>query len=197
MMHSSPKMAVVSPNGLMVLGLKQLLQSFMPAILVDVFYTADDLLAVSYEDYIHFFVETNILLTARPFFEERKRRTIVLTTSDAHAAQLAGFNCLNICQPEKQLVRAILQLQQRGHADGRNMPPQQADSAKTLTRREIDVLALVSKGLINKEIADRLGIGLTTVITHRRNITAKLGIRSVSGLTIYAVLNGYVSMSDI
>ena len=190
-------MAVVSPNGLMVMGLKQLLQSFMPAILVDVFYTADDLLAVSYEEYLHFFVETNILLTARPFFEERKRRTIVLTTSDAHSAQLAGFNCLNICQPEKQLVRAILQLQQRGHANGRNMPPQQADSAKTLTRREIDVLALVSKGLINKEIADRLGIGLTTVITHRRNITAKLGIRSVSGLTIYAVLNGYVSMSDI
>ena len=47
------------------------------------------------------------------------------------------------------------------------------------------------------KIADKLNISLTTVITHRKNIMDKLGIRSVSGLTIYAVVNGYVDMDMI
>ena len=62
---------------------------------------------------------------------------------------------------------------------------------------EIEVLVLITKGLINKEIADKLNISLTTVITHRKNITEKLGIKSVSGLTIYAVMNGYIEADRI
>ena len=66
-----------------------------------------------------------------------------------------------------------------------------------LSAREIEVLVLITKGLINKEIADKLNISLTTVITHRNNITEKLGIKSVSGLTIYAVMNGYIEADRI
>ena len=51
--------------------------------------------------------------------------------------------------------------------------------------------------MLNKEIADKLNISLTTVITHRKNITEKLGIKSVSGLTIYAVMNGYIEADRI
>ena len=65
---------------------------------------------------------------------------------------------------------------------------------KTLTEREVEVLSLVVKGLINKEIADALNISVTTVITHRKNIQEKLGVKSVSALTIYAVMHGFVSM---
>mgnify|MGYP000121560979 FL=1 len=50
---------------------------------------------------------------------------------------------------------------------------------------------------INKEIADKLNISLTTVISHRKNITEKLGIKSVAGLTIYAVMHGYVEADRI
>ena len=59
------------------------------------------------------------------------------------------------------------------------------------------MLALIARGLMNKQIADRLHISLTTVISHRKNITEKLGIKSVPGLTIYAVLNGYIDAEDI
>ena len=52
----------------------------------------------------------------------------------------------------------------------------------------------VNQGYINKEIADKLNIGLTTVITHRKNIMDKLGMKSVSALTIYAVMHGYVDI---
>ena len=78
------------------------------------------------------------------------------------------------------------------------MPPQSVPTAeKKLSKREIDVLRLIVKGYINKEIADKLNIGLTTVITHRKNIVTKLGRRSVSALTIYAVMHGYVDVSSI
>ena len=53
------------------------------------------------------------------------------------------------------------------------------------------------QGYINKEIADRLHIGLATVITHRKNIMEKLGMKSVSALTIYAVMHGYVDINKI
>ena len=66
-----------------------------------------------------------------------------------------------------------------------------------LSMREIEVLSLVARGYINKEIADKLNISLTTVITHRKNITEKLGIKSVPGLTIYAVMRGYVEADSI
>ena len=59
------------------------------------------------------------------------------------------------------------------------------------------VHAHIAQGLINKEIADRLNIGITTVITHRKNIMDKLGMKSVSALTIYAVMHGYVDISKI
>lgn len=75
--------------------------------------------------------------------------------------------------------------------------PQPQSDTPTLSAREIEVLVLVTKGYINKEIADKLNIGLTTVISHRKNITEKLGIKSVSGLAIYAVMNGYIDADSI
>ena len=69
--------------------------------------------------------------------------------------------------------------------------------AKILSDREVEVLSLVAQGLLNKEIAERLNIGMTTVITHRKNIIEKLGLKSVSALTIYAVMHGYVDINKI
>lgn len=71
------------------------------------------------------------------------------------------------------------------------------ERSKILTDREIQVLRQIASGAINKEIADRLSISFNTVLTHRKNITAKTGIKTVSGLTFYAIINGYVSPSDI
>lgn len=61
-----------------------------------------------------------------------------------------------------------------------------------LSDRERDVLVLVARGFTNKEIASELNISPHTVISHRKNIVHKTGIRSVAGLTVYAVLNKLV-----
>lgn len=66
-----------------------------------------------------------------------------------------------------------------------------------LSNRETDVLIALVKGMTNKEISDKLFISVHTVITHRKNIIRKTGIKSVSGLTVYALLNNLVDESDI
>ena len=65
-----------------------------------------------------------------------------------------------------------------------------------LSDREKEVLAEVARGYLNKEIADRLNISINTVITHRKNITRKTGIKTTPGLTVYALLNGLVDISS-
>ena len=66
-----------------------------------------------------------------------------------------------------------------------------------LSDREIEILVSVAQGLLNKEIADRHNISINTVITHRKNITRKTGIKTVAGLTVYAILNGYVDINSV
>lgn len=66
-----------------------------------------------------------------------------------------------------------------------------------LSEREKSILKLVSKGLTNKEIAEKLFLSAHTVITHRKNITAKLGIKTISGLTVYAILNNIIALEDL
>lgn len=66
-----------------------------------------------------------------------------------------------------------------------------------LSEREITVLKQVIYGLTNQEIADKLFLSIHTVTTHRKNITRKLGIKTVSGLTVYAIMNKIVDLEDI
>ena len=66
-----------------------------------------------------------------------------------------------------------------------------------LTVREKEVLKLVALGHSNKEIAGRLFISAHTVISHRKNITEKLGVKSISGLTIYAILNKLIDSDKL
>ncbi|MDU1904212.1 MAG: LuxR C-terminal-related transcriptional regulator [Dysgonomonas sp.] len=71
------------------------------------------------------------------------------------------------------------------------------DDIQTISPRELEVLKLIALGLLNKEIADRLNISLNTVLSHRKNITAKLGIKTVSGLIFYCISHGYISADEI
>jgi DNA-binding CsgD family transcriptional regulator len=66
-----------------------------------------------------------------------------------------------------------------------------------LSERETEVLKQVALGYTNQEIAERLYISKHTVISHRKNITSKLGIKTVSGLTVYAVLNNLIPKDQI
>lgn len=75
--------------------------------------------------------------------------------------------------------------------------PMGQNDQEELSDREKEILIGVVKGMSNKEIADHHNISIHTVITHRRNIARKLKIHSVSGLTIYAIINKLVEIGDI
>ena len=165
---------------------------------IDAFGSFSELESNNPDQYAHYFVALDIVVTHRSFFLKRQRKTIVLTLSLNDISQLHDFHSLCINQPEPQLIRQLLTLQQYAHHDGHNLPPMpQVLQQKILTDREIEVMSLIAQGFINKEIADRLHIGLSTVITHRKNIMDKLGMKSVSALTIYAVMHGYVDINKI
>ncbi len=67
----------------------------------------------------------------------------------------------------------------------------------SLSDRETEILISVAQGLTNKEIAEKHYISIHTVISHRKNIARKTGIKTVSGLTIYALFNNLISQEDI
>lgn len=71
------------------------------------------------------------------------------------------------------------------------------NDSEELTVREKDVLKLVALGHSNKVIAEKLFISIHTVISHRKNITEKTGIKSISGLTVYAILNNLIDTETI
>ena len=193
-----PKIAIIDPNTLAVLGLKQLLQNVLPIMTVDTFGSFAELEASHPDSYFHYFAAMNIVLENKAFFTERKRKTIVLTLSLDSVSTLSDFHSLCVNVPEQELVRSLLALQQSAHGHGKNMPPMpEVLNRKILSNREIEVMSLIVQGYINKEIAEKLNIGLATVITHRKNIMDKLGMKSVSALTIYAVMHGYVDINKI
>ncbi len=86
----------------------------------------------------------------------------------------------------------ISRLLHQGKEDQDDEPEQES-----LSQREKEIIVCVVKGMINKEIADKLNISIHTVITHRRNISRKLQIHSPSGLTIYAIVNKLVELNEI
>ena len=199
------EIAIIDNNLLARIGLANLLEEIIPEFTIRTFGSFAELMADTPDMFVHYFVSIQIYLEHTAFFLRKKFQTVVLCNAETQA-QLSGVLSLNINQNEQHLVKSILLLHQHGHHKGHpqghpagmlpaarsQMPPQ-----NDLTMREIEVLSLVARGFINKEIADKLHISLTTVITHRKNITEKLGIKTVSGLTIYAVMRGYVEADSI
>lgn len=194
-----PRIAILDDNTLACIGLMNLLQSIMPQVEIDCFGSFAELSANHPGQYFHYFVSLHQLLVNKDFFSSNCKKTIVMMPSVNSEQLLSGFHCLNINVSQHSLVKELLSLEQGAHAQGKGLPAgvRCNDAVKVLSGREIEVLVLIVKGLLNKEIAERLSISLSTVITHRRNIMDKLRRRSIGALTIYAVMHGYLNVDDI
>ena len=190
-----PEIAIIDPNTLSCMGLEALLEEIIPMATIRVFHSFGELVDDTPDMYAHYFVSSQIYFEHTAFFRERRPRAIVLAGGE-NLPQLSGVPTLNIYQSEKDLVKSILRMHEHGH-HGCKHPQSEITNTHDLSAREIEVLKLITKGFINKEIAEKLNISLTTVISHRKNITEKLGIKSVAGLTIYAVMNGYIEADSI
>lgn len=98
---------------------------------------------------------------------------------------------IDIRDSKQSILQTVLELTARaGSSDN-------AIASHELTKRETAVLIEVAKGLQNKEIAAKLNVSVFTVTTHRKNIVRKTGIKSVAGLTVYALLNNLIDEDTV
>lgn len=194
------ELAVIDNNILAALGMQQLLNDLVPTVEVSIFNGFGELEAADEGQYAHYFVSSRIYFEHVSYFRRLGRRAVVLVNGDM---QIAGMPTFNVCQSETALVKTIMGLYHRGHPQGHPQAhpqghPHSDDINKTtLSPRETEVAILLAKGLINKEIADRLNISLATAITHRKNIMEKLHARSLADIIIYVIMNGLADVGEL
>ena len=119
---------------------------------------------------------------------ETKIVSLLCTFVDAN--QLKGYDeSINLFDDAESLEKKISELM--------NLTEEEDTDQNALSQREKEIIGCVVRGMTNKEIAEKLFISVHTVITHRRNITRKLQIHSAAGLTIYAIVNKLVELSEV
>lgn len=194
MNRAVPLIIVLTPNTLSSLGLRDMLTTILPFAAVKVCDSIDELRQIDAADIFHIFVSSQILLENVALFTPLRTKTIALTMGSANCAAMQEYHQINIQQSESEILASIKALHSHAHGTSHasHMPSQV--SSELLSPREIEVTKLLVEGLINKEIASRLEISITTVITHRKNIFEKLGVRSLAGLTIYAIMKRYIEI---
>ena len=196
-----PQIAILSENTLEAMSLRSLISDIAPGVDIACYSNIESFNAAS-PLVAHMFISAKLLFANMEMFRPMLRRTIVITDGDNTQFAHLGMHTIDTTQSESAIVRKILQIHSAGHPAGHHSHNAEQTEittsvTATLSQREKEVLALLVKGYINKEIADKLNISLTTVIFHRNNISEKLKTRSIGRLTIYAVLNNIVSLSEI
>ncbi|PID92423.1 MAG: hypothetical protein CSA96_03195 [Bacteroidetes bacterium] len=116
----------------------------------------------------------------------------VLTICNNNADMYSGSFTLLYQESSKRVLEALGDLFTEPSA-----APQKNGDNIVLSEREVDVLKQVALGYANKEIAEALYISVNTVISHRKNITDKLGIKTIAGLTVYAIMNNLISPDNV
>lgn len=195
-----PHIAIIDPNTLSCFGLRCIITKMMPGIEIHLFSTFKEMEESGIDYFYHYFISASVLMDNSAFFIEKKHQTIVLTYGNEGLHFPKELHLLNVCEPEQVLVKNILLMAASHHKSRHRQIAEQIQPKRaknTLTKRETEVLKLIVAGFINKEIAVKLNVNLSTIITHRKNIMSKLKTKSVSSLTIYAVTHGLVRAEDI
>jgi DNA-binding CsgD family transcriptional regulator len=190
------KIAIIDSNILACMGLERILEELIPVAEIVTCESFEELESKDEAEFIHYFVSSRIYFEHTAYFRAKSGRSIVMVGGEM---SINGVATLNVCQGEAALVRDLLALKRHGHheniplsvsSQGMGHPHTTSSKETLLSTRETEVALLLCQGCINKEVADKLNISVTTVITHRKNIMEKLGARSLADVIVYCVMNG-------
>lgn len=186
------RIAIVEPSAIIAQGVASILRSSGAADVVAIYPTlrayADRLNVKDVEVVV---VGSQVAVGAQLRSELQGVAVVLLSTTVVDEEVLRQVDgVINIYDDEATLMRKLRTAVEQGETNPYS-------DSHDLSERERDVLILVAKGMANKEIADRLNISIHTVMSHRKNITHKTGIKSVAGLTVYALLNNLLDQSDV
>lgn len=193
------KIAIAEPSSMLRIGLEQLLRELPD---VEVVFSTDNLNSLNARiNALH----PDILIVNPLLYDYAKRATLRAEFDNLPNLRLVGLITSYIESQHQRQFSGIIELNddfQRVKStlnqvsNSIQTDNDESDTA-SLSDREKDVLICLSKGLKNNEIADQLNISVHTVITHRKNIVRKTGIKSVAALTVYAILNNLIEEKDI
>lgn len=204
-MNNTPKkgrkVAIIEPSAIITAGLKSVLTDS----------GAEFELCGTFEEPMHFaerapLLKPDLVLIDPVVFDFQKRHALHSYFESLPDATLVaiiyGFiepetlkqyhGSIHIYDDSRKIIRQLRQAM-----DDRTRDTEPTGESYELTDRESEILVSVAKGMTNKEIADAHHISVHTVISHRKNITRKTGIKTVSGLTVYALLNNLIDQSEI
>lgn len=194
----NPCFAIIDRNTLSSLSLKAMLCDIFDQVEVYAYGSMRDFIIDSNRHFVHFFVSSDILFTDADEFETLKNRTTVISNGKNRPCEDSGFKVLDVSLQEHDILQELMYLLPTGlYAETPTRLIDTKGVTDKLSAREKEVLTLMIKGLINKEIADKLAISLPTVIFHRNNICLKLKTRSIGKMTVYAVLAGLIDINEI
>lgn len=171
--------------------LQSMLTDYFPPVEISHYPTFEAFSTSGNDTFDYYFTNAALFVLYADFFLPRRSKTMVLIDETEGEGGLSATSHITIKASQEVIIEQLEQL-----FTGENNSIS-SDNNKELSTRETDVLQLIVKGSTNKEIADKLNISLNTVLSHRKNITTKLGIKTVSGLTFYAIMNGIISGDDI
>lgn len=135
-------------------------------------------------------IEEILISFLRELYEDSDIKVIGLISSATSKNVVSRFTyIINRSENKYQLIEAMNKIVGR--------ESKIADNEQLISKREAEILRNLVLGLTNQEIADKLFLSIHTVMTHRKKITRKLGIKTVSGLTVYALMNKIVDIREV
>ncbi len=190
---------LADPSEIILNGLKEILRVMNDQIRIETSTSADDL-----EMQLKTF-PADIVVMNPSFLPEQLQNNISNNYGIEHQVKYACLlysyfddkvlrlfdEAIYITDSTEEVIQKIQGLVKKSGKQGKSQQEVQ------LSPREIEVLKYLVKGHSNKEISNLMFISTHTVISHRKNITAKLGVKSVAGLTVYAILNKIISEDEI
>jgi DNA-binding CsgD family transcriptional regulator len=191
-MHKPRQIAIILPDTLQRIGLRSLLTDYFPPVEITLFPSLEAFAATEKVAFDWYFILPEFLVLQSDFFLPERNKTICILPGAGSPDAAHPDNCLRLLATQESIIDRLRHILQ-----GENNAGLQTENGKDLSQREREVLQGIVMGITNREIADKLFISLNTVLTHRKNITAKLGIKTVPGLTFYAITHGLISGNSL
>lgn len=191
-MSKPRQIAIILPDTLQSTGLRSLLIDYFSPVEIEVFDSFKSFSLIDKDTFDYYFTLPEIVVLYADFFMLKRSKIIPLVFSSENSDSTNTQNHLIIDATQESIIEQL-----RGFIVKETLPMGVIESNGNLSIREIEVLQLIVSGITNKEVADKLCISLNTVLTHRKNITFKLGIKTIPGLTFYAITNGIISGDEI
>jgi len=187
-LHSSP---------IIQKGIESLVSQFADIPIYSIAYPSDIIKKAQATSQKHFIVFTETELTQefhqafQQLQQQNKISYVYILNGQEHVENLKGSHVISHYSSETEISHIINKLKTHTHVS------KNQEQGGSISRREKEVLTLVALGFSNKEIAEELSISVHTVISHRKKIVKKTGIKSISGLTMYAIMTKIVDPNTI